>query len=210
MSDRERWIVYPLLFLALGAALRDKFIPPAQLRARSIAAEELAVRAVTAERLQCVRLQAGGTESVTAQVQSLAVAGPNGAQRIRLAVLPNQAGQLVLYGRDGRPIVAAGADEPGRDGVLETFAADGRGQVKLRSAEGNGVVSAVAAGGDAACILGSDGTLAGVFLELPKLKRVVPLSAAPLPKPAEPTEGKPDPTDAAAGKPQEKDKPEAD
>lgn len=24
MSDRERWIVYPLLFLALGAALRDK------------------------------------------------------------------------------------------------------------------------------------------------------------------------------------------
>jgi len=24
MSDRERWIVYPLLFLALGASLRDK------------------------------------------------------------------------------------------------------------------------------------------------------------------------------------------
>ena len=24
MSDRERWIVYPLLFLALGTALRDK------------------------------------------------------------------------------------------------------------------------------------------------------------------------------------------
>ena len=26
MSTRERWIVYPLLFLALGAALRDKII----------------------------------------------------------------------------------------------------------------------------------------------------------------------------------------
>ena len=26
MSERERWIVYPLLFLALGAALRDKII----------------------------------------------------------------------------------------------------------------------------------------------------------------------------------------
>ena len=25
MSTRERWIVYPLLFLALGTALRDKF-----------------------------------------------------------------------------------------------------------------------------------------------------------------------------------------
>jgi hypothetical protein len=27
MSERERWIVYPLLFLALGASLRDKFSP---------------------------------------------------------------------------------------------------------------------------------------------------------------------------------------
>ena len=26
MTERERWIVYPLLFLALGAALRDKLI----------------------------------------------------------------------------------------------------------------------------------------------------------------------------------------
>lgn len=26
MSERERWIVYPLLFLALGASLRDKLI----------------------------------------------------------------------------------------------------------------------------------------------------------------------------------------
>ena len=26
MSERERWIVYPLLFLALGAALRDKLL----------------------------------------------------------------------------------------------------------------------------------------------------------------------------------------
>ncbi len=26
MSDRERWIIYPLLFMALGVALRDKII----------------------------------------------------------------------------------------------------------------------------------------------------------------------------------------
>ena len=26
MSERERWVVYPLLFLALGAALRDKLV----------------------------------------------------------------------------------------------------------------------------------------------------------------------------------------
>jgi hypothetical protein len=27
MSDRERWIVYPLLFLSLGVSLHDKFLP---------------------------------------------------------------------------------------------------------------------------------------------------------------------------------------
>lgn len=39
MSDRERWIVYPLLFLALGAALRDKLAK--QTRAKDIVCEHL-------------------------------------------------------------------------------------------------------------------------------------------------------------------------
>lgn len=39
MNDRERWIVYPLLFLALGAALRDKIAK--QTRAKQIACETL-------------------------------------------------------------------------------------------------------------------------------------------------------------------------
>ncbi|HEV2971578.1 MAG TPA: hypothetical protein VGY55_16500 [Pirellulales bacterium] len=36
MSDRERWIVYPLLFMTLGMTFRDKIIPPKQLWARSV------------------------------------------------------------------------------------------------------------------------------------------------------------------------------
>lgn len=39
MSDRERWIVYPLLFLALGAALRDKLAK--QTRAKQIVCEQV-------------------------------------------------------------------------------------------------------------------------------------------------------------------------
>lgn len=39
MNDRERWIVYPLLFLALGAALRDKLAK--QTRAKQIVCEQL-------------------------------------------------------------------------------------------------------------------------------------------------------------------------
>ena len=39
MSERERWIVYPLLFLALGAALRDKLAK--QTRAENVVCERI-------------------------------------------------------------------------------------------------------------------------------------------------------------------------
>jgi hypothetical protein len=41
MTERERWIVYPLLFLALGAALRDKLSE--QTRTRRLECQELIV-----------------------------------------------------------------------------------------------------------------------------------------------------------------------
>jgi hypothetical protein len=41
MSERERWIVYPLLFLALGASLRDKLID--QTMSKKIVCQELIV-----------------------------------------------------------------------------------------------------------------------------------------------------------------------
>jgi hypothetical protein len=41
MTERERWIVYPLLFLALGAALRDKLFD--RTTTKSIVCQELMV-----------------------------------------------------------------------------------------------------------------------------------------------------------------------
>ena len=41
MSERERWIVYPLLFLALGAALRDKLLK--QTEVASVICESLTI-----------------------------------------------------------------------------------------------------------------------------------------------------------------------
>jgi hypothetical protein len=41
MNERERWIVYPLLFLALGAALRDKLVD--RTMTKSIVCQELLV-----------------------------------------------------------------------------------------------------------------------------------------------------------------------
>lgn len=41
MSERERWIVYPLLFLALGASLRDKL--GGRTMSKSIVCQELRI-----------------------------------------------------------------------------------------------------------------------------------------------------------------------
>ena len=41
MTERERWIVYPLLFLALGAALRDKLVD--RTVTKSIVCQELSI-----------------------------------------------------------------------------------------------------------------------------------------------------------------------
>src|SRR6185295_8630540 len=41
MTERERWIVYPLLFLALGASLRDKLVD--RTTTKSIVCQELRV-----------------------------------------------------------------------------------------------------------------------------------------------------------------------
>lgn len=41
MTERERWVVYPLLFLALGAALRDKLVD--RTTTKSIVCQELNV-----------------------------------------------------------------------------------------------------------------------------------------------------------------------
>ena len=41
MTERERWVVYPLLFLALGASLRDKF--SSRTTSKIIECEELRV-----------------------------------------------------------------------------------------------------------------------------------------------------------------------
>jgi hypothetical protein len=46
MNERERWIVYPLLFFALGAALRDKFfqtVSADELKCKQLLCEEVVV-----------------------------------------------------------------------------------------------------------------------------------------------------------------------
>ena len=57
MTTRERWIVYPLLFLSLGIALRDKVIPPMHTTSFAVTAHK-----IEADTIRCNTLQAGQAE----------------------------------------------------------------------------------------------------------------------------------------------------
>jgi hypothetical protein len=83
MSTRERWIVYPLLFLTLGIALREKATYPHQFRAAEIAAQQI----------QCERLLAGGILCEQEQITQTA--------RVRQIVCDS----LVVNGPSGRPAI---------------------------------------------------------------------------------------------------------
>lgn len=86
MSQRERWILYPLLFLALGTSLRDKLIP-SRLR-------PLSVDAVT---VRCAQLEVVDADDRTA---------------LRLGAV-EQAGYVELYDKFGRSVLLLGPDENG-------------------------------------------------------------------------------------------------
>ncbi|MCE5267405.1 MAG: hypothetical protein LLG00_05915 [Planctomycetaceae bacterium] len=99
MSTRERWIVYPLLFLTLGAVLRDKLVGSREVRA---------------ERVVCERL-----ESIQAECGRLVVVGANGRPVI-LAGTDSQShgGAIATFSPTGFPLVQIDSSPSGGTVVL--------------------------------------------------------------------------------------------
>jgi hypothetical protein len=110
MSTRERWIVYPLLFLTLGIALRDKVILPSRLGAMEFEAGQIVTQRIRCNQLQvkevlCDRLDSNQTECRT----------------------------FLVKGPASRPVVIAGADAKTGAGAIETLTSNGIPQVRLYS-----------------------------------------------------------------------------
>ncbi len=155
MSTRERWIVYPLLFMTLGIALRDKIVPPthlgnfaARLEAREIATEQLRCKQLQVDTVICDRL-----ESQRSECRALIVNGPS-----------------------GRPVVIAGAEVKGGAGTVETFTATGMPQVRLLSTDTGGMVTTIGHSGKVILVMGHAGQHFGVFAQVPELGPPIPLT----------------------------------
>ncbi len=146
MSTRERWIVYPILFMTLGIALRDKIIPPPhlgsgrlQFQAGEITTEQLRCKQLQVDTVVCNRLEAARTECRT----------------------------FLVNGPTDQPVVVALADANTHAGVIETFAANGLPQVRLLSTPTGGIVSTIGRAGRAQLLMGDLGQNLGVFGQLP-------------------------------------------
>ena len=55
MSTRERWIVYPLLFLTLGIAMRNQFLPTKRMGAVDFMAGELSAQTIHCNNLEVMQ-----------------------------------------------------------------------------------------------------------------------------------------------------------
>lgn len=153
MTTRERWVVYPLLFLTLGITLRDKVAPPNPRFMRP---------GMNAQQVRCVRLQC----------QDLSITGPNGENRVRVGITPNQAGQIEIYGSDQTMVMVAGADNTGRTGRLQTLAADQTPQVSLHSTDRGGQVATYDRDDKTRVVLGYDSMGPGTYLIAPEAEGV--------------------------------------
>jgi len=192
MTNHERWVVYPLLFMTLGIVMRDKVWPQQQFQAQSVAAERVsAYREMSTHRIRCNRLDVGQLNC-----QSLAVTGPKGAGRIRLGLAPGGGGRLVLSGGDGKAMVVAGPDETGRGGSLEILDSEGAPQVQLLSTPSGGIVTTVRQDRKIWLVFGHQRSNYGVFAQAPELGRgallTLPWRLQTNPDPGRPTEESPE------------------
>lgn len=162
MTTRERWIVYPLLFLTLGIVMRDKWFK-----------SPVDAPIVTAGKIRCAQLEVG-----KAQCGVLTIAGAKGEDRVLLGTSSNQSGVVELRGRDGKTVFMAGADKTGRFGVVETFSSNGALRVQLSSNDEGGVVRTIARDEQIIMHLGHEAMHSGLYAILPEMGRAVRVAVA--------------------------------
>jgi hypothetical protein len=142
MSDRERWIVYPLLFLTLGIALRNQFFPTRRFGAVDLRAGEISVHQIVCDELV-----------VRDKFQS---------DRADCHFLN------VVNGR-GRPLVTAGEETSSGAGLIQTSDSRGMPLVQIRPSSGGGMVTAFGQQGNVLVELGHEERNFGVFVQFPRL-----------------------------------------
>jgi hypothetical protein len=181
MSDRERWIVYPLLFLTLGIALRNQFLPTRRFGALDLKAGELTAQKILCNDLviyqkgECNQLQCGQFQFDEAFGKHASIAGL--AECVGLKAGEAAFRRMLVVDAEGRPVVLAGTDINTQAGVIETRNANGMTLVQVRSTGTGGAVTTRGLGGKVLVEMGTEGQNFGVFAQFPQIGRTIPLTS---------------------------------
>ena len=104
MTSRERWTVYPLLFLALGLAVRAIAVPQGEFDAARV----------------------GSLESTRLVCKEIVIENEDGTILVHMGrVVGGGGGRIEIKDKDGVDTIAVGTRQDERDGVVEFF--DGKG-----------------------------------------------------------------------------------
>lgn len=129
MSDRERWVIYPLLLFAISPTLKDIVQQPTELKTRVVECNQLTVKSFDGK--PWVQI--------------------NGAYK---NAGKKNAGMVVLYGANEKPAVVLDTDEHGALGIVETRNADGDRVALMGANPGGGMLQLVGQESQTSLIVG--------------------------------------------------------
>ena len=131
MSNRERWIIYPLLFLSLGASMRTQLVPVFD----RLFADNLQVKDV----LEGNHIKGNNIQCHTLEVtESILVRDENGKARIVISDASSRSGQIHILGPDGKSAIALGVSQKSGSGVIDVFDTAGKVRVQITSIQDGG------------------------------------------------------------------------
>jgi hypothetical protein len=170
MSTRERWIVYPLLFLTLGIAMRNQFLPTKMLGAVDFRAGELNAQTIRCNNLEVAQDALVHNNLAVQQDLHFQRASGNalrtdyaesGISRSREA----EAKKIVVSDDRDKPVILLVADPNAKAGLIQTMTAGGALQIQIRTNETGGIVTAVGQSGQSLVGMGFEGNAFGVFAQ---------------------------------------------
>jgi hypothetical protein len=174
MSDRERWIVYPLLFLTLGIALRNQFFPTRRFGAVDLRAGEL-----SAQRIRCNELVVNDKADCR-DVKFDSAAGnsirSDRADSVRSRTEIAECHALNVLNRKGQSLVMAGEDLSTKSGIFQVSNSSGMPLAQIRPSDSGGLVIAYGHQGKVLVMLGHEGRAFGVFAQYPQIGPPFPLT----------------------------------
>ncbi len=131
MSTRERWIVYPLLFLTLGIAMRNQFLPTKRFGAMDLKAADITAQTIHCNNLEV--MQDGIVRNNLGVVQELQFqrARGNAVRADYSEILQSKLGEvecrkLVVTDEQEKPVVVMIQDQNTKSGVIQTMLSNER------------------------------------------------------------------------------------